>query len=220
MNIIESDQYRSRGQAAKEMLERNGHLLESGQKELLGITVRRAEVHRRLEDTVIGKKIAVANDNSEKNVGGFVTLDDNKIHITEEIMDDPDLAKKVAQHEDGHVEHNNAGIRKIDFKENLEEEAYKTIKEYLAGYGFDLDQVNFIEGFNEAKTARKFGKNEKCAYNLKEVPAVERLEELCMKELGQSVIDAFTQNNIALVYELVESAVMVLSVKRRLSLAA
>ncbi len=218
MRIIESEQFGKQAQTSEEILREHGQDLEAEQREALEINVRRATVHKSLE-RILGGSIAVAND-TEANVGGFITTGDRKIHITESVLDDSDLAEKVIHHEQKHREHLSAGITEVNFRRELCKEAFGIIAGYLRECGYDIDAVDFIEGFTEACTARRHGKNVKCAYNAKEVPAVEALETLCAREIGYSVIDAFDLGNLDLVCELLESAAGVLAVKRRLGLAA
>jgi hypothetical protein len=218
MRIIESEQFGEQAEVAAEVLQEHGQNLEAEQKAVLEIKVRRGRVHKRLEG-VLGGRIAVAND-TQPHVGGFITTGARKIHIVEKFLDDGSLAEKIIHHEETHREHLSAGITAIDFKKRLRGNAHRVIGDYLQKFGHDIDSIDFIEGFTEASTARKHGKNEQCAYNQKEVPAVEVLEELCRKELGQSVVSAFEAGNSDLIFELLESAAGVLTVKMQLGLAA
>jgi hypothetical protein len=218
MKIIESEKFIEQAEMADKFLRENVENLEADQKAALEVKVHRGRVHKRLE-SVLGGKIAVAND-AQPNVAGFIETDSKKIHIVEESLDDANLAEKVIYHEQTHREHLSAGIKEINFKKGLKDWAYDIISGYLRKFGHDIDSIDFIEGFTEACTARKHGKNEKCAYNEKEVPAVEVLEELCRRELGQSVVEAFQLGNLDLICELLESAAGVLFVKTQLGLAA
>jgi hypothetical protein len=218
MRIIESEQFGEMAEKSAEILREHGRELEASQKVALEINVRRGRVHRGLE-RILGGAIAVAND-AGANVGGFIATDSKKIHITEAVLDDASLAEKVIRHENKHREHLSAGISEVNFKRELKPWAYPLIAGYMQKYGHDIDEIDFIEGFTEACTARRHGKNDDCSYNAKEVPAVEALEMLCRNELGQSVINAFDCGNIDLVYELLESAAGVTAVKERLAVAA
>jgi hypothetical protein len=218
MNIIESEKFRDRGKCAAEMLSKYGDQIGVVQRRDLLLTKKRWESHKRIEEAT-GIRFAVAND-VDPGVAGFFAVDSMKAHIVESSLDDADFAEKVAHHEKGHERHERQGIRDISLCGNLKEEEYAALNGYMKVRGFDLDDIDLLEGFNEFGTAKEHGVNEDCAYNKKEVPAAEMLEKMCKRDTGKSLLEAFKSGNMDLFYELVRSLCAIIKLRKEFKMAS
>jgi hypothetical protein len=217
MKVIEFEKYRELGREAAETSEEFGEALDSGTRETMEVVERRAKILKKIEN-VTGERFAVANDMSP-NVAAFVTVDDAKPHIVESSLDDPN-ALKFAYHEVGHIRHLRKGVRKIAVKDNLKEDEYAALNEFMSEHGFDLDEVDLLEGFNEFDTTRQHGVNDNCGYNKKEVPAATLLEEMCRRDTGRSLLEAFKAGDMELFYELLSSMSAIIGLRKVFGLAA
>ena len=218
MKVIESVKFREMGEDAAETLRKFDDRMDGQQREFLTVRKKRAETHKRIERAT-GIRFAVAND-TDPGVAGFLKVDEVKAHIVESSLDDPGFAEKVAHHEKGHEVHVRKGIKEISLKENLKYEEFLALNDYMRERGFDLEEIDLLEGFNEFGSAKEHGVNEDCAYNKKEVPAAKLLEKMCMEDTGRSLLEAFKAGNMALFYELVRSICGIIKVREFLQEAA
>jgi hypothetical protein len=125
------------------------------------------------------------------HVGGMANLNSVQVFIAEKFLDEDkrDLAIKIGAHEGNHMR---TKIGSLEVEQELEKEnpKYKEVLKKVLGKS-DFGDTFLMEGFNELLTARDFGHNEKCKYNEAEVPAAEKLERLCKKLTGESLLKAF-----------------------------
>jgi len=218
MEIIESDKYRDIGKGTELVLSKSCDAMGEERRRDLLIQKKRCDAHEKIERAT-GIKFAVAKK-VDKGVGGFVQVDSIKAHITESMLDDPELAEKVAHHENGHVKHLNQGVTDIDLEDYVVWGELTVLNGYMKERGVDLENTDLLEGFNEFGTAKEHGVNEKCGYNKKEVPAAEILEKLCMENTGRSLLEAFKAGNMELFYELVKSICAIIKLKNEFKMAA
>jgi hypothetical protein len=159
-----------------------------------------------------------ANDNGlEKNVAAFVATREKKDFMVEHTLDNYEWALYAWRHEGEHL-HN--GIFDVDLKGNMSVQQIASLKEIVGGEHGDITQVNLVEGFNDLITRRKWGANDNSGYKDEEVPAAEKLEQVCQKEIGESLVSAFDKGNIEYFYELLRRVCDIARVKKFLAQAA
>jgi len=219
MEVIEFDKYREIGRDVSEIKREHAADLNRGQLEFLEIKARRAETLQKIEN-VRGERFAVANDNGvAPGVAGFVTRAGIKPHFVESFLDHPD-ALKIASHEVGHVDDFRRGVEEISMKKNLEDEEFSILSDFMEEHGFDLENINLLEGFNELDGIKNRGVIEGCAYNKLEVPAAKLLEDTCRRDTGRSLREAYKSGNMDLFYELVKSLCAIINVRKEFKMAA
>jgi hypothetical protein len=192
---MESDDYREYGENAGEILRTHEQVLESKDKKYLFAVKQRAETLCAIE-AATGLDFAVAND-TDPHVAAFVTTADSKPHIVEHVLGDYDLALYAARHEKEHI-HNH--IYHLDLEKNLELRQFETLREFMKDFGVDIGEVDLMEGFNDLITATKYGANDNSGYKDEEVPAAKKLDQLCLKLTGYSLMWTFDGGNKQLFY--------------------
>lgn len=195
MKIMESDDYREYGENAGEILREHSQVLDVDQKSDLEIVKRRAETLQKIE-AATGLDFAVAND-TDPHVAAFVTTADSKAHMVEHTLDNYDWALYAARHEKEHV---NNKIYSIDLRKNLELQHFDILREFMQDEGVEIEDVDLMEGFNDLITATKYGANDKSGYSDEEVPAAKKLDEICLKLTGFSLMWTFDSGNKNLFY--------------------
>ena len=85
-----------------------------------------------------------------------------------------------------------------DKKITVFEDQYDVLKEELRALDVDIAGVNWIEGFTDLLTAREIGVHSQSGYADREVPAAEKLDDLCIEMTGASLAEAFNLNNVPL----------------------
>lgn len=168
-------------------------------------------------DVAVEVSIA-ANDNGlEKNVAAFVATAEKKDFMVEHTLDNYEWALYAWRHEGEHL-HN--GIFDVDLKGNMSAQQIASLKEIVGGEHGDITRVNLVEGFNDLITKRKWGDHQNSGYNDEEVPAAEKLEQICQKEIGESLVKAFDSGNIDYFYELLRRTCDIVRIKKFLAIAA
>lgn len=158
-----------------------------------------------------------ANDNGlKKNVAAFVATAEKKDFMVEHTLDNYEWALYAWRHEGEHL-HN--GIFDVDLKGNMSAEQIASLKEIVGGEHGDITQVDLVEGFNDLITKRKWGDHQNSGYNDEEVPAAEKLEQICQREIGESLVRAFDNGNIEYFYELLRRTCDIVRVKKFLAMA-
>lgn len=169
-------------------------------------------------DNVAVEVNIAANDNGlEKNVAAFVATGEKKDFMVEHTLDNYEWALYAWRHEGEHL-HN--GIFDVDLKGNMSVQQLASLKEIVGGEHGDITKVNLVEGFNDLITKRKWGDHQNSGYNDEEVPAAEKLEQICQKEIGESLVKAFDGGNIEYFYELLRRVCDIVRVKKFLAQAA
>lgn len=214
MQVIEYNNYVQLGRAAEKTLRDLKDNLDVATKEDLRLTVLRAETLRKARE-VTGRKFAVVSDDDvKKGVAGFVTVANAKPHIVESFLDSPD-AMKIVSHENGHVDDLVGGVKDIAIKDNISAQEYEVLNNFTQEHGFDLDEIDLLEGFNEFDGITRRGKIDGCLYNEKFVPAALLLEKLCADMTGRSLRGAYKSHNMDLFYELLKSVCAVIALRER-----
>lgn len=193
MSITRSDDYRAAGAEAAEILLKQRRFLVEKQKIALTILVKRARVLRNIE-AITGLRFDV-DHKAPKGVAGYMTVADRRVFITESTLDDPEWAKYVSRHEAMHV---HTGNCHLGFKENLPSEQFDVLKEEFARKNIDIKKRRWGEGFNDLKTIKAHGKHENSGYLQEDVPAAEKLDDLCIKVTGKSLLAAFGNRDLFL----------------------
>lgn len=194
MEVFSSEQYRKKARAAEECLKEGKNGLPEQTRLQLEIIKRRGETHRKIEAATAGScNIFSTQESGYFNVAGF---NDGSSHLKEETLDDYAWALHVKRHEDLH----SSALGNIDPKKYLPKANQKALADEL-GLN-DLTDINWVEGFTELSNITSHGKNHKCAYLKKEVPAANKLDDLCKEHLRESLLPSFKTKNAALFYYL------------------
>ena len=175
MSIVRSDDYRAAGAEAAEILLQQQEILSEENKIALSIQVKRTRVLRKVE-ALTGLRFSV-DRKAPKGVAGYMLIATGEVSLAEESLDDEDWAKYVGYHEANHVHTQNCHL---DFEENVPADQFKALKDELAKKKINIKEINWTEGFNDLKTINTHGKNDNSGYLQKEVPAAEKLDDLCI----------------------------------------
>ncbi len=194
MEVFSSEQYRKKAQAAEECLKTGKDRLPEQTRLQLEIIKHRGETHRKIEAATAGScNIFSAQESGYSKIAGY---NDGSSHLKEETLDDYTWALHVKRHEDLH----SSALTKIDTQKYLPKANQKALAEEL---GINhLSDIDWVEGFTELANITSHGKNRKCAYLKKEVPAAMELDLLCKKHLRESLLPSFKFKNAALFYYL------------------
>jgi|GEM_PF-6979072 len=165
-------------------------------------------------------KISANDTGLDSNVAAFVPTVEKEGYIVEHTLDNFDWALHAWRHELGHIKHLHQGTCDIELEEKLSKQRLNTLQEIVGDEFGDIAKINLLEGFNDANTMHKHGANDNSGYNHLEVPAAKKLEQLCMKETGQSLVSAFDQGNMDFFYELLRRTCDIVRVKKFLAKAA
>ncbi len=194
MEVFSSKQYREKAQAAEECLKKSKDRIPEQTRLQLEIIKRRGETHRKIEAATAGScNIFSAQESGYSKMAGY---NDGSSHLKEETLDDYAWALHVKRHEDLH----SSALTKIDPKKYLPKANQKALARKL-GIN-DLTEIDWVEGFTELANITSHGKDQKCAYLKKEVPAAKKLDQLCKKHLAESLLPPFQTKNSALFYYL------------------
>lgn len=213
---MESRDYHEQDEKIQDLLELAAPALDHETRRFLKIQKRRRETLKRIESAT-GMKFRVANDNDvESNVAAFVATADKKGYMVEHTLDHADWALYAARHEAQHI-HNS--VFDVDLERNMSEEQITVLREIVGNEFGDIADVNLVEGFNDLLTARKHGANDNSGYKDQEIPAAEKLEEICQREIGESLASAFDKGNMLYFYELLRRTCDIVRVKKFLAIA-
>jgi hypothetical protein len=183
METIKSDEFRKIGEQAEETL-KNAEGLDSEYEQELVLMVKRNEVKNKVQ-AALGVDFDIIIKHENAHVAGCADIDQNKGYIALTSLDDVEKAKHIARHESIHLE---TKISDLPIENDMSKDHVKSMKKAL---NISDDDVNLVEGFTEMLTAEKEGKMASCTYNQKEVPAAEKLENLCKQFTGYSLKEAF-----------------------------
>ena len=136
-----------------------------------------------------GLQFDVGKNDDNQNVAAFVEPENGfKPTIIEETLElSEDQVLKIAEHEKIHIESKTSSLNPEKF---LESEQYQILLESLQIK--ELTEHDLIEGFTDAITNQRKGKNEISAYQHREVPIAEKLEKLAKEKLKISFFDLFS----------------------------
>ncbi|MFC1748444.1 hypothetical protein ACFL2V_06510 [Pseudomonadota bacterium] len=151
----------------------------------------RTKVLRRVE-AVTGLKFDVIVSGVDSNIAAMVETDTGRTYISESVLDpgSAEFAIYAGHHE---AEHKNNRVYSLNLKRKIEADQIAALQGRLSTS--DLPSIDLVEGFNDLITMRKHGRNAESGYVDKEVPAAEKLENLCMKITGKSLVEAFESGN-------------------------
>ncbi len=180
-------------------------------KEDLEIRKRKVDVLKSVE-AVTGLRFDVMI-RGPKNIGGMAKPEEGRVLIADYVLGSKEAgaAVKIAGHEKMHMD---TKICELDFERRLKPNHLNVLKNFL---GISrIEKEFFMEGFTELLTARKYGFNSLCLYNENEVPAAEKLENLCMVNTGCSLAASFERGDEGEFFKRLEVLCEVLSVKEKI----
>jgi len=144
------------------------------------------------------KRITMVVDGAPAGVGGWVTSADrgnNRVFVPEHMVTS-DWAMHVMKHES---EHKRNGFFGFPIQQRVTPEAAVALEDALQLS--DLGAYDFVEGFTEFITISQNGFANDSGYAENEVPAAQKLEKLCMDELGFSLKEHFHTSNEGLLFQ-------------------
>ncbi len=195
MEVIESQHYREAGEQAKDILRLHGKALDQNQKRSLEVDVLRSENLKKVESAT-GLKFDVFQK-ADPHIGAFITTGELKTFMAAHSLDHLDWAMHAAKHELKHKQTRNF-MQLGDKKITVFEDQFNVLKDELRTMQVDLEGVDWVEGFTDLLTVEENGFSTKSGYADREIPAAEKLDELCMKMTGASLAEAFNMNNVSL----------------------
>jgi len=150
---------------------------------------RRSQVLTKLKD-LTGFDFAVYDASQMPGAAGFVkTNGEQTIYISDQTLDNPAFADHVAKHEAYHLR----TMLVLPVETDFTAEHFDTLDHYLPT-SFTENQF-YLEGFNEALTAKNDEQDESVtAYGLN-VAAAKQLEALALSATGKSLMMAFETGN-------------------------
>lgn len=191
MLTVSSEQFKEQGREAKKSLKTRG--LDEQLRAELKIKTQCAEVLSKVEAATGGRVIDVVTkkDPGSQNMAACADFIANKIYLTEETLaaNDNSWAIYAGRHE---MEHLTNRIRGLDIQKGLSIDHKSALQNALKTTDLDVD---VMEGFNDLSTIKKHGKNKRSGYLQKEVPFAEKLEEICKKTFGYSLLQTFQSGN-------------------------
>lgn len=192
MEVLSSQKYRKKTETAAEILDEEAKELQREERRHLEILEQRGETHRKIE-SVTGGECNVFRGTAFGNsrVAGY---NDGQSHLREDILDDYGFALHVKRHEDLH----GVVMKDVNISKYLTPEQLRALSKAVNEPA--LASVNLMEGFTELINVRKNGKDERCDYLKKEVPAAQKLDELAAKKINISLSPAFARNDAAMFY--------------------
>lgn len=195
MEVMTSQNFREAGEQAKDILRLHGNALDQEARRGLKVNALRAENLRKIEGAT-GLKFDVFRK-GESHVAAFITVAEQKTYMAEHSLDDLGWAMYAAKHELKHKQTKDfmqLGNEKI----TVFSDQYEALDEELRGLGVQMESVNWIEGFTDLLTARENGEHHNSGYGDHEVPAAEKLDDLCIAMTGASLAEAFNTNDVPL----------------------
>lgn len=195
MEVVESQHYRDAGEQAKETLRLHGEALDKNRKRSLEVDVMRAENLKKVERAT-GLTFDVFRK-GDPRVAAFITVGEQKTFMAAHSLDDLGWALYAAKHERKHKQTKDF-MQLGDKKITVFEDQFDVLKDELRTRQVDLEGVNWVEGFTDLLTAREVGTDSQSGYADREVPAAEKLDDLCIEKTGASLAEAFNLNNVAL----------------------
>lgn len=195
MEVLSSQKYRKKTETAAEILIEEGKNLKKEELRHLEILEQRGETHRKIE-AVTGGECNVFRGTAFGNsrVAGY---NDGKSNLREDILDDYGFALHVKRHEDLH----GLVMKDVNIAKYLTANQLRALSKAINEPA--LASINLMEGFTELINVRKNGKDQRCDYLKKEVPAAQKLDELAVKKNNISLSDAFARNDAAMFYFMV-----------------
>jgi len=194
MEVIKSHDFREGGEQANEVLRLHDKELGENERKYLKVREKRAKTLKIIEG-LTGLKFDVFRK-GEAHVAAFITVAGKETYIAEHTLDDPVWAAYAAYHEAMHKKTSNfMTMGKHAF---IKHDYFEAVNEELKGTDVQLGEFNVCEGFTDALTADAHGEHANSGYNHHEVPAAEKLEELCTEMTGASLMEAFKSNDVAL----------------------
>lgn len=199
MKVVASEKFREIGKRSAEILQEAPELIPEAQ-EFFELQKQRSDTHRKIEERT-GIKLTVVEEGAPRNAAAFVEHSAIKsglrqAYIVQGVLGNPDQALHAAEHELMHVL---SGMTEINLREELNQ-SQLTILQKALGTTED-DPTFWLEGFNELSTIKKIGKDPNCGYNDEEVPAAEKLENLCVEMTGVSLVESYKQGNQQLFFD-------------------
>jgi|WetSurMetagenome_2_1015567.scaffolds.fasta_scaffold66075_3 hypothetical protein len=195
MEVTTSEKFLDEGQQAQEALRLHGNALDTKVRRSLEVDVMCSENLKKVESTT-GLKFDVF-ENAKPGVAAFITVGEEKTYMGKHSLKNLEWALYAAEHEKMHKRTRDF-MRLGNEKITVYEDQYDVLKDELQSMHVDLEGVNWMEGFTDLLTARKLGVESHSGYAEREVPAAEKLDDLCMEMTGESLAEAFLQNNVPL----------------------
>jgi|GEM_PF-2869284 len=195
MEVTASENFREAGDRAKEVLRLKGNALDDKARRSLELDVMRSENLKKVESAT-GLTFDVF-EKADPGIAAFITVGEEKTYMAAHSLDNLAWALYASEHERMHKQTRDfmqLGTQKI----TVFEDQYDVLKDELQTMRVDLEGVNWMEGFTDLLTARKLGVESQSGYAEREVPAAEKLDNLCMEMTGESLAEAFLQNNVPL----------------------
>ena len=177
---------------SKAVLKEHGRSLSYEQAHAAIVNVKRHETLKKIS-AVTGHKLGVL-EGGAANIAGVTDTASLKVGIRDDILvHNFDEALDVARHEIEHVETDM--FFDMDEMLYLKGENLEAMRRFLQQQGIQMSETRWYEGATENSKAHKHGKNDNCAYNGCDVPAVEKLDQLCIDLTGASPMEAFKSRN-------------------------
>jgi len=197
MEVFTSGKYREKAETAAEILE--GKSLRHEERRHLEILEKRGETHRKIEAVTSGTcNVFRGTAFGDSRVAGY---NNGQSHLREDILDDYGFALHVKKHEDLH----GVVMKDVNITKYLTADQLRALSNAVNEPA--LASINLMEGFTELLNVRKNGKDERCDYLKKEVPAAEKLDNFARRHARMSLASAFGQGNASLFYHILQRAV-------------
>ncbi|MEZ4086896.1 MAG: hypothetical protein R3B71_00920 [Candidatus Gracilibacteria bacterium] len=189
MEVIRSADMRKYGQEIKDVIRQNPEM-DAQSRRALEVQKDLVEVHQMVERRT-GHIINTVMHGGPKNAAAFVETSNIQSGKKEHNVDvhtlyDAEHALHAGMHEAWHVK---SRFTAIELEKELHPEHLELLQQTLGIQ--EVDQIFWLEGFNELATIQDIGKDANCAYNAAEVPAAQKLELLCMQWTGESLLGSY-----------------------------
>jgi len=200
MDVTKSQHFGEAGEQAEKVLRLHGNALASDERKSLEVQQKRARTLAIIEN-LTGLKFDVFRK-ADPRIAAFITVAGKETHIAEQTLDDPVWAAYAAWHETMHKK--TANFMNMGKYRFLGHDYFETVNEEIGDSNIQLGNFSVVEAFTDLLTAQEHGEHPNSGYLEREVPAAEKLEELCLKMTGNSLAEAFRMNNVALFHQRLE----------------
>ena len=189
MEVIRSADMRKHRLDVKNALRHNPELDEESRRRL-ELQMKMAEVHSKVESRA-GIRLNTVMSGGPSHAAAFVSKSNieqgkQEAEIVVHTLNDPEHAIHAGIHEAWHIK---SRFTAIEMEKELHPEHLQLLQQTLGIQ--ELDQTFWVEGFNELSTIQDVGKDANCAYNAAEVPAAQKLENLCIQWTGESLLGSY-----------------------------